>query len=167
MVDTPTAVRRPAPLACDACRRKHLKCDAVAPVCGRCSIKALACTYTASRRGLGRRSRRTATTNGASTSSALPSPAQSHASASRSYGDDAGHLRTHADASSGAGAETADPSEGLVMNNTVQSLDNQEMPPQRFAPPAPHSWSPGPADHERLLGLFYLHLFGAHPFLVP
>jgi hypothetical protein len=53
------------------------------------------------------------------------------------------------------------------MNNTVQSLDNQEMPPQRFAPPAPHSWSPGPADHERLLGLFYLHLFGAHPFLVP
>jgi hypothetical protein len=168
MVETPTAVRRPAPLACDACRRKHLKCDAAAPVCGRCSTKALACTYTASRRGLGRRGRRTAATGeDASTSSALPSPAQSHASASRSYGDDAGHVQTHAGASQGTRAGTAHTSEDLAMNNTLQSLDNQEMPPQPFAPPAPHSWSPSPADHERLLGLFYLHLFGAHPFLVP
>jgi len=53
------------------------------------------------------------------------------------------------------------------MNSALQSLDNQEMPTQSFAPPAPHLWSPSPADHERLLGLFYLHLFGAHPFLVP
>ena len=62
-----------APLACDACRRKHVKCDNTTPatVCGRCSTNALTCTYTASRRGLARRSRRTAGTGGrASTSSA-------------------------------------------------------------------------------------------------
>lgn len=53
------------------------------------------------------------------------------------------------------------------MNNTLQSLNNQEMPSQQFAPPASRLWSPSPADHERLLGLFYLHLFGGHPFLVP
>ena len=162
MVETPASVRRPAPLACDACRRKHLKCDAAAPVCGRCSTNALSCTYTASRRGLGRRSRRIAPTGDvASTSSALPSPAHSHASASRSYADDAGHARTHADAAAGVGADTTQASEGLVSDNALQSLDSQEMTLQAFASPTPHLWSLSPADRERLLGLFYLHLFGA------
>lgn len=161
-------MRRPAPLACDACRRKHVKCDGTTPVCGRCSTNALACTYTASRRGLARRRRRTAATGGgASTSSALQSPAHSHASASRSYGGDAGPARSHADASAGVRAETTHVTEDQALNNILRSLDSQEMPPQPFAPPAPHSWTLSPVDHERLLGLFYLHLFGAHPFLVP
>ncbi|KAM0704314.1 hypothetical protein Q7P35_008547 [Cladosporium inversicolor] len=168
MVETPTSVRRPAPLACDACRRKHVKCDGTTPVCGRCSTNALACTYTASRRGLARRRRRTAATDeGASTSSALQSPAHSHASASRSYVGDVGPARSHADASAGVRAETAHLLGSLVLNNTLQSVDNQEMPPRPSASPAPYLWSPSPADHERLLALFYLHLFGAHPFLVP
>lgn len=168
MAETPTTVRRPAPLACDACRRKHLKCDATAPVCRRCSTNALSCTYTASRRGLGRRSRRIAPTGVvASASSALPSPAHSHASASRSYADDAGHARTHADGAAGVGADTAHAPEGLVSNNALQSLDSQEMTLQALTSPTPHLWSLNPADRERLLGLFYLHLFGAHPFLVP
>ncbi|GAB7324767.1 hypothetical protein MBLNU13_g08619t1 [Cladosporium sp. NU13] len=86
---------------------------------------------------------------------------------SRSYGDDAGPVRSHADASAGARADAAPISDSLAMNDTLQPIDSQEMSPQPLASPAPHFWSPSPADHERLLGLFYLHIFGAHPFLVP
>jgi Fungal specific transcription factor domain/Fungal Zn(2)-Cys(6) binuclear cluster domain len=42
---------KPSPLACLACRQKHLKCDGRQPVCGRCTTGQLACEYTASRRG--------------------------------------------------------------------------------------------------------------------
>ncbi|OKL59519.1 hypothetical protein UA08_05198 [Talaromyces atroroseus] len=42
---------RPSPLACLACRQKHLKCDGRQPVCGRCTTGQLTCKYTASRRG--------------------------------------------------------------------------------------------------------------------
>lgn len=171
MVETPTIVPRPAPLACDACRRKHVKCDGIAPVCGRCNTNALACTYTASRRGLGRRrSRRTANAgDGTSTSSALQSPAHSHASAPilRNYGGDDSHAHTHVGATTGALADMAHIPESSAPNNTQQSLGYQQMPLPPFASPAPPLWSPSPADRERLLGLFYFHLFGAHPFLVP
>ena len=167
MVETPTAVRRPAPLACDPCRVKHLKCDGAAPVCGRCIANALACTYTASRRGLGRhRGRRIAAAgDGTSTSSGLQSPAQSHTS--RTYGDDDGHAQIRAGVDADARAGTTHPPEDSLMDNNLQSLGNRGIPPGPFASPAPPLWSPSPADHERLLGLFYLHLFDAHPFLVP
>lgn len=41
----------PSPLACLACRQKHLKCDGRQPVCGRCTSGQLTCEYTPSRRG--------------------------------------------------------------------------------------------------------------------
>lgn len=41
----------PSPLACLACRQKHLKCDGKQPVCGRCMTGQLTCEYTPSRRG--------------------------------------------------------------------------------------------------------------------
>ncbi|EEA21474.1 hypothetical protein TMatcc_009115 [Talaromyces marneffei ATCC 18224] len=41
----------PSPLACLACRQKHLKCDGRQPICGRCQSGELACEYTPSRRG--------------------------------------------------------------------------------------------------------------------
>lgn len=32
--------------ACDHCRRSHVKCDAIKPVCSRCSKNNKACLYT-------------------------------------------------------------------------------------------------------------------------
>ena len=55
MAPTPVKpCRRQAPpslLACIACRKKHLKCDAKIPVCSRCENKSLECIWTQSRRG--------------------------------------------------------------------------------------------------------------------
>ncbi|GFF73334.1 hypothetical protein IFM61392_07309 [Aspergillus lentulus] len=41
----------PSLLACLLCRHKHLKCDGVTPVCGRCAATGAECQYTPSRRG--------------------------------------------------------------------------------------------------------------------
>jgi hypothetical protein len=41
----------PSLLACIACRKKHLKCDAQMPVCSRCENKSIECIWTQSRRG--------------------------------------------------------------------------------------------------------------------
>ncbi|KAL1958806.1 hypothetical protein VTO42DRAFT_3643 [Malbranchea cinnamomea] len=49
--EAPRQLARPSPLACLECRRKHLKCDGVAPTCGRCRKSQTVCHYTPSRRG--------------------------------------------------------------------------------------------------------------------
>src|ERR1700733_1264050 len=41
----------PSLLACIACRKKHLKCDAQMPVCSRCENKNIECIWAQSRRG--------------------------------------------------------------------------------------------------------------------
>jgi len=41
----------PSLLACIACRKKHLKCDAKMPVCSRCENKNIDCVWAQSRRG--------------------------------------------------------------------------------------------------------------------
>jgi hypothetical protein len=161
MVETPATVPRPAPLACDACRRKHLRCDAAAPLCGRCAVNTLACTYTASRRGLARRkSRRTAVEGDAA--SMLQSPAPSHAG-------DASHSQAHANTACipGTVADIVTMHGISATESTLQPLGNQQLSLQHFTSPVPCSWSPSATNRERLISLFYLHLFGAHPFLVP
>lgn len=42
---------RPAALACQNCRHKHVKCDGGRPTCSRCSSAGAACIYLPSRRG--------------------------------------------------------------------------------------------------------------------
>ncbi|KAL2861055.1 Zn(II)2Cys6 transcription factor [Aspergillus lucknowensis] len=49
---------RPSPVACVPCRRRHLKCDALIPVCTRCQITSTECQYVRSRRGRPKHSRR-------------------------------------------------------------------------------------------------------------
>jgi hypothetical protein len=44
--------RQLSSLACTACRRRHLKCDAQTPVCSRCQASNTECRYIQSRRGL-------------------------------------------------------------------------------------------------------------------
>lgn len=48
---TDTAKGGPSLLACLVCRHKHLKCDGITPVCGRCAASGTECQYTPSRRG--------------------------------------------------------------------------------------------------------------------
>ncbi|PGH06288.1 hypothetical protein GX51_02485 [Blastomyces parvus] len=48
---TKTQASSPVPLACRACRKKHLKCDGLHPVCSRCRKTRTLCEYTPSRRG--------------------------------------------------------------------------------------------------------------------
>jgi hypothetical protein len=52
---SPQYRKRPALLACNECRRKHLRCDGTKPICARCASATLNCTYLPSRRGLPRR----------------------------------------------------------------------------------------------------------------
>ena len=86
-----TARRAPAPSsrACLECRRKHVKCDARAPVCSLCERVNATCHYVESRRGTkgpGRRagnndvSRLSANIEGQSESTARGNPAQSPSS---------------------------------------------------------------------------------------
>lgn len=136
---TPSATPRPSSLACDACRRKHLKCNGVLPVCGRCTAEALACNYTASRRGLGRRNNRVSrdVRSPSTTSHDIPS-----------------HL----------------PGPSLDMFGTrpmatPQSICNDG--PGIRAPSMATPWALKSVEKERLLTLFYIHFFEAHPFIVP
>ena len=41
----------PSLVACFTCRKKHLRCDAQMPVCGRCELRKLQCVYLGSMRG--------------------------------------------------------------------------------------------------------------------
>lgn len=44
--------RHPSSLACVPCRHRHLKCDALMPVCSRCQATGTECFYVRSKRGL-------------------------------------------------------------------------------------------------------------------
>ena len=51
-VTNKTRERQPPSLvACFTCRKKHLRCDAQMPVCGRCELRKLPCVYLGSMRG--------------------------------------------------------------------------------------------------------------------
>lgn len=43
--------RQQSTLACILCRHRHVKCDGVRPICGRCESAGTSCTYVQSRRG--------------------------------------------------------------------------------------------------------------------
>ncbi|KAL1582277.1 hypothetical protein WHR41_09235 [Cladosporium halotolerans] len=172
------ATARPAPLACDGCRRKHLKCDGASPTCGRCLVDAVACSYTASRRGLGRRGRR-------------GDPAHANASPHRPRN----HRPLPAAAGAGPAADTTAPptpptaaSARSASSNTSHTalaacpalaascsststvpgcLSNPQLPLPSLTPAVPSTWALNPSDHDRPLNLFYIHFFAAHPFLVP
>ncbi|KAL4923197.1 uncharacterized protein BDV17DRAFT_18003 [Aspergillus undulatus] len=48
---------RPSPVACLACRRRHVKCDAAVPACTRCQATFTECQYVRSKRGLRKHAR--------------------------------------------------------------------------------------------------------------
>ena len=160
-----TAAHRPAPLACDECRRKHLKCDGSSPVCRRCVQEGLTCIYTASRRGRARRSKR---------SSEVPTNHSANENDNNNVNND------HVNNSNNSGnvedstttINTADPVRSNLasplVNNTLQSLESYNLPSlQSMTPATPYTWSLNTVDRERLIALFYTNFYPAHPFLVP
>lgn len=171
---------RPAPLACDGCRRKHLKCDGASPACGRCLVDGLACSYTPSRRGLKHRSSRRRDLAHATASAHQPrSPRPLHAAAgtdtitvapptpptSAPTQYSGSHAHHHHDALPDNSAIAAPaPPDSITISG---SLDDQRLPFPSFDLPPPSTWTLNSSHRDRLLNLFYTHFFAAHPFLVP
>jgi hypothetical protein len=157
-----TAAHRPAPLACDECRRKHLKCDGSSPICRRCVQEGLTCIYTASRRGRARRSKR----NEVSTNhSAIESDNNNNHHLNR----DVNNIGNVEDSTAAATVDHARTNlASPLVNNTLQSLDAYNLPSlQSITPATPYTWSLNTVDRERLISLFYTNFYPAHPFLVP
>lgn len=149
---------RPAPLACDECRRKHVKCDGSSPICRRCVQERLSCTYTASRRGRARRSKRnTGLTNISAT--------ESENNNSNNYNVNNIHTFEENRAST-ATDPTRMPSP--PPGNDLQPLDSYHLSSlQPLTAPTAYVWSLSAVDRERLFALFYTNFYAAHPFLVP
>ena len=128
---------RPARLACIECRRKHVKCDGVTPVCGRCAAEKQKCNYTPSRRGRVRRRRGCSTTDELPRDSALVS-LQNHSIA--------GDMTTINSPTETGSIESRATSSNSRAPSVVAGLDQVE--------------------YQRLLNLFYTRFYPAHPFLV-
>jgi len=144
---------RPAPLACAECRRRHVKCDGSSPICGRCVQERLSCTYTASRRGRARRSKRNA---GLTNSSATESE--------NNNSDIYNVNNLHTFEENRASTTTDLP----PLGNNLQPLDSYHLSSlQSLTAPTPYVWSLNTVDRERLFALFYNNFYAAHPFLVP
>ncbi|KAK7697471.1 hypothetical protein SLS64_013483 [Diaporthe eres] len=155
---------RPAPLACLECRDRHLKCDGVRPVCGRCTASNAGCHFTPSRRGRKRAVRH------------VKGGPQRAASLSMSNGDpvdpsnitaldlDSVPYQTHSLSSipvNAIGSELtyADPA----------GTDPRVAPGGSTANPVPASPESleSLTDDGRLVNLFYVNFHLAHPILLP
>jgi hypothetical protein len=157
-----TGAHRPAPVACDECRRKHLKCDGSLSICRRCIREGLSCIYTASRRGRARRSKRNEVPTSHSANESDNNNNAHFNSNSNTIGDvENSHITATPD------AVRTNPASPLV--NTLQSLNSYNLPSLQSLTPAttPYTWSINPADRERLIPLFYTNFYPAHSFLVP
>ena len=137
---------RPSSLACNECRRRHLKCNGGSPACPRCVTEDFPCTYTPSRRGLGRQARRdTASVRG---SSAYTPPASAPASES---------FNLNAPTQSVSSTEEL-PEYVRSRTPTTSSIE---------ASATVSCWALVSVDKERLVSAFYAHFYAAHPFIVP
>ncbi|KAK2744915.1 hypothetical protein FQN55_006477 [Onygenales sp. PD_40] len=152
----------PAPLACLACRRKHLKCDGIQPTCGRCHKAQIDCHYTPSRRGYRStpRSKPVGASVGSPASSAVYSDQQSVP----------GMFDTMHHAMQPSEWPTQGPS---LLQGGLEGLDastmggsNQGLLTQNNLLAIPID--PVPADNDfRLLDFYYAFFHDAHPILPP
>lgn len=130
---------RPARLACIECRRKHVKCDGVTPVCGRCAAEKQKCNYTPSRRGRVRRRRGCSTAD-----DVIPQDNALVSLPSNPLAEDMTTIHSPTETGSIESRATSSNSRGP---SVLAGLDHVE--------------------YQRLLNLFYTRFYPAHPFLVP
>ncbi|KAM0696687.1 hypothetical protein Q7P36_003936 [Cladosporium allicinum] len=164
-----TAAHRPASLACDECRRKHLKCDGSSPVCRRCVQEGLTCIYTASRRGRARRSKRSSEVPTNHSANDNDNNSNNHVNGNENVNNNGNVENRIAPAElDTVRSNLASPLVNNNGNNTLQSLDSYNLPSlQSMTPATPYTWSLNTVDRERLIALFYTNFYPAHPFLVP
>ncbi|GIZ47584.1 hypothetical protein CKM354_001067200 [Cercospora kikuchii] len=152
--------QRPSPLACRACREKHLKCDAMTPVCSRCRDRGLHCSYIASRRGCGGRVKRQVATSQAQGANQPQRPLPVAAS-----------YTTHTPETNN-GQRISNISTDLSPPHswTDQSRDGSSYTGQQVSTPA-SSTSGTPSslrsEDEHLVNLYYANFHPSHPMLVP
>ncbi|EMF11884.1 uncharacterized protein SEPMUDRAFT_149735 [Sphaerulina musiva SO2202] len=150
--------QRPSPLACKACREKHLKCDATTPVCSRCRDRGLHCSYVASRRGCGGRTKRQASAGQVQTQiqsqQSLPTLVSNRAVLTPQT-------------SIGQGSSSASASGGVSPGN---SWSHPSVEGQVVSPPGSTTSSCRSSlrsEDEHLVNLYYAHFHPEHPMLVP
>ncbi|KAE8149925.1 hypothetical protein BDV25DRAFT_140308 [Aspergillus avenaceus] len=145
----PPSSRQPSSLACVPCRRRHLKCDALMPVCTRCQSTNTECRYVRSRRGL-----RTKSTN----------PPPSRFDEEMLNADD---FEAWLNAAALATQLEADPSlfQGL---NTPPSWDMPCCPEETPTwPEKEHLTTTRDLAYDPMIQLFYQNFHRSHPFAVP
>lgn len=154
---------RPAPVACLECRDRHLKCDGVRPVCGRCTASNAGCHFTPSRRGRKRAMRQV-------------KGGPQHA-ASLSNGDPVDPSNTTMlDLDSVPYQAHSLPSNPVDAVGTKSTYTTDPADTHRRAVPGGSAANPVPAspeslqsltDDDRLVNLFYVNFHLAHPILLP
>lgn len=158
--DTLTA--RPSPLACDACRQKHLKCDAAKPVCTRCVATGLtSCNYTPSRRGYRGTKRTRDSDDGQPPSGYIPVHLNQSSSVNASIGQDL--VWTSPTIPSIASSSGPDGSTGFSTYGMTPAVS----PDQHSQSSHGQSLVGDFVDEDELVNLFYSNFFAAHPILVP
>lgn len=140
---------RPSPLACGECRKRHLKCDAK-PVCTRCAINGLECSYTPSKRGGVCRAKRKASHH-VDPKRQCPALASDPMTVKTSISPVQPAVDHEA---------TLDFPPPVPRNGSVTSVSSSTTPTQPL-PGQPD------IDEDHLTNLFYTHFYLAHPFLVP
>ncbi|CAK4030921.1 related to C6 transcription factor [Lecanosticta acicola] len=163
---------RPSPLACNECRKKHLKCDATLPVCSRCITRGLHCTYTPSRRGIGGRKRLQSPRN-------LPQPAPTtHAGeyAPQPAAPYAPHHHNHhqPQVSAATGAPAAMRPPPSPNNRAWTDPSDTGRPEAARSPSQPASTTSTStsksslrSEDEHLTNLYYSSFHPSHPILIP
>ncbi|KAF2018316.1 hypothetical protein BU24DRAFT_168412 [Aaosphaeria arxii CBS 175.79] len=149
--------QRPAPLACLECRRTHLKCDAATPICGRCNSRGLPCSYTSSKRGT-RRGTKRANPDADQLDTSRKSPC--FISEPTHWITDVGEFGLNAsiDAQTSSGIHVRhaqDTPPALPVARDAASI-------RRDAGPQQHR-----VDDEQLVNLYYLNFHNSHPILLP
>lgn len=164
---------QPAPLACNECRRRHLRCDGQTPVCGRCAKDdRLECSYTPSRRGRAKHTMKPMATPQAAERQRPPAQALSTA---RSHVEEMieqspPQIRTTATTEQSAlRINAAAMTEGY---STISYGDyNKSMTRNAREAPSLNRQQVSTATtalvETRLITSFYTHFWPAHPFLVP
>lgn len=153
---------RPAPVACLECRDRHLKCDGVRPVCGRCTASNAGCHFTPSRRGRKRAIRQVkgGPQRAASLSNGdLVDPSNITVPDLDSVSYQAHSLPSNPFNAVGSESTYADPAE----------THRRVVPGGSAANPVPASPESlqSLTDDDRLVNLFYVNFHLAHPILLP
>ncbi|CEN61701.1 hypothetical protein ASPCAL08351 [Aspergillus calidoustus] len=141
--------QKPSSVACVPCRRRHLRCDALMPVCTRCQTAGTECHYVRSRRGRRDQSRRVSSRPDEEGSS-VSADAFSDWLNATAFSPDLNILTTH----------------DLFQPLDLQTYQNFPLPTDTvdtFETPL----TSRATAHEPMIQLYYQYFHPSHPFIVP